>query len=83
MQIHTYPTYSFLYNVNKRMFYTQERFLVVPGYRLPFPNQGKKFRILNPKTGGFRIMKLEKETDTHFLFTSEDGIKAEIKKARD
>lgn len=82
MQIHTYPTYSFIYYPKKRLFATWEENLGVPDYPYVFPNQGKKFRILNPATGGFRVMKLERKTGTHFYFTSDDGIKAEIKKAR-
>lgn len=39
-----------------------------------FPNRGKQFYITNDKTKGFRRFRLKLETQSAYIFSSEDNI---------
>jgi hypothetical protein len=45
---------------------------------VPFPNGRKQFRILNPKTGGFRRFRWIGELEGEWWYESEDGIGARV-----
>lgn len=43
-----------------------------------FPSGKSKFRIVNTKTQGFRVFTFSKQTEDHYLFVSEDGIRCVV-----
>lgn len=86
-----YHIRQFNWNKDTNCFYAEACFLecVMPGGDIhpeAFPNQKQQFYIDNPKTGGFRRFRFEREIKgdiggfsyTEWLFKSEDGIECRI-----
>jgi hypothetical protein len=77
-----YDIYSFWWNGRTKTFVGEEPMLYpvndVGYYKIPFPNQRKQFFIKNPKTSGFRRFRFKTETETSWIFESEDGIYCKI-----
>lgn len=43
-----------------------------------FPSNKADFVVVNPTTKGSKVFTFKKETEDHYLFTSEDGIKCVV-----
>jgi len=77
-----YDIYNFRWDKNSNKFIGDEIMLYPVndgGYhKYPFPTQRKQFTIRNPKTSGFRRFRLKTETETTWVFESEDEIYCKI-----
>lgn len=73
-----YDIHQFIWSKENNSFYADGWDLHTYGYHQSFPNDKEQFFILNPKTNNSRRFRFSKQTDSHYLFLSEDGIRCVI-----
>ena len=73
-----YPIWMFGWSKEKNTFYGDAWLLHTDDHHYAFPSGREAFKIVNPITRDFRKFTFLSETDSYYIFQSEDGILCEI-----